>query len=198
MAGCSNLLQPIPTAISVPFPRVLEMFLAGYPELPAQMALAVAGPVHNHSVTMTNLGWTISAQVLAERFGIPRVVIINDFAAIAWATIGLHAADLFQIGGGIPVSNANRGVIGPGTGLGVSGLIATGDNWEALVGEGGHVTLAGISNKDEAGLIAHVTAEFGHCSAERLISGPGLARIYMLLAGVELPPRTSNAPRAGR
>lgn len=169
------------------FASVLESFLAGHPALPTQMALAVAGPVHNHSVTMTNLGWTISARNLAESFRIPRVVIVNDFAAIAWATTGLHSADLFQVGGGTPLSHANRGVIGPGTGLGVSGLIAAGTNWEALSGEGGHVTLAGI-NQEEAGLIANVRAEYGHCSAERLISGPGLARIYMLLAGVRLQP----------
>jgi glucokinase len=169
------------------FSSVLESFLAGHPTLPAQMALAVAGPVHNQSVTMTNLGWTICAEDLAESFRIPRVVIVNDFAAIAWATIGMNAADLFQVGGGTPLAKANRGVIGPGTGLGVSGLIAAGDNWEALTGEGGHVTLA-ATDPEEASLFARVAAEFGHCSAERLISGPGLARIYMLVAGAKLPP----------
>lgn len=169
------------------FADVLEDFLAGQSTLPAQMALAVAGPVKNQCVSMTNLGWTISATTLAAKFGIPRIVIVNDFAAIAWATIGLGPADLFQVGGGVPLATATRGVLGPGTGLGVSGLLATGQDWVALAGEGGHVTLAAITS-EETDLIVHVAAEFGHCSAERLLSGPGLARIYRFSGGARLSP----------
>ena len=169
------------------FADILDQFLAAQSSRPAEIGLAVAGPVYNHSVTMTNLGWTISARSLAAKFSIPRVAVINDFAAIAWATIALRSADLFQVGGGMSQSNANRGVIGPGTGLGVGGLIATNGDWAALASEGGHVTMP-AGNSEESSLIAAVTAEFGHCSAERLLSGPGLVRIHTLLGGHECPP----------
>lgn len=169
------------------FADVLEDFLAKQRLHPVQMALAVAGPLDNHSIVMTNLGWTISASALADRFGIEHVVVINDFAAIAWATLGLESADLLQIGGGTPQLIANRGVIGPGTGLGVSGLVSTGDDWTALVGEGGHVTMT-ATNDEQSHLLSQLVAEFGHCSAERLLSGPGLVRIYTLSGGTECSP----------
>jgi len=132
----------------VSFDALLEDFLVSHGVNPRRLAVAVAGPVHNQSVSMTNLGWHISAASLKQRFGIETVTMINDFAAIAWATLALEPMDLFQVGGGTALPNASRGVLGPGTGLGVSGLICDGQDWTAMVGEGGHVTLPATNSAE--------------------------------------------------
>ena len=169
------------------FDAVLEDFLGRNAVLPGRAALAVAGPVANNQVYMTNLGWSLSAVQLSAESGIQQVEIINDFAALAWATLELDMSGLYQIGRGTAQEHANRGIIGPGTGLGVSGLIYGDDGWSVMAGEGGHVTISATTHA-EAEMIGSVAREFGHCSAERLISGPGLVRIYTTIGGEECPP----------
>jgi glucokinase len=77
-------------------------------------------------------------------------------------------------------------LIGPGTGLGVSGLVPTGEagRYAALQGEGGHVTLA-ADNAREASVIEQLRAAFGHASAERAVSGPGLEALYGVLCRLD-------------
>jgi len=161
---------------------ILDDFLADTDHLPERAALAIAGPVQNNRVQMTNLGWELSGEKLAERLGFKQVELVNDFEALAWSTITLEETDLFQLGGGVALTLATRAILGPGTGLGVSGLVHNAGIWTAIAGEGGHVTLA-AGSKQEAALIEQVSREFGHCSAERLLSGSGLALIYKYLAG---------------
>jgi len=169
------------------FEAILSDFLQQLPQQPACAALSVAGPVAGNRVMMTNLGWTLDSSVLAAQFGFAAVHIINDFAALAWATLELGPADLQQIGGGAAVAAGNRGILGPGTGLGVSGLVRAGQDWAVVAGEGGHVTLA-ATTAEEAQIIAQVTHEHGHCSAERLVSGPGLVTLYELNGGEHCAP----------
>ena len=171
------------------FESILDNFLAGSDYRPDLAACAVAGPIRSNSVQMTNLGWQLSGASLAQRFGLQHVEIINDFEALAWATLSLKESDLRQIGGGGPVRLATRGILGPGTGLGVSGLVHNTETWTAIVGEGGHVSMsAGSAN--EARLIKKAGDDFGHCSAERLLSGAGLALIYGYLGGDRQLPET--------
>ena len=171
------------------FEAILDDFMFRSGCKSAQAALAVAGPVHNNSVQLTNLGWQLSGAALARRLRMTRVELVNDFAALAWATLSLKATDLQQIGPGEAAPAGNRGILGPGTGLGVSGLIHHAGEWAVVAGEGGHVTMPAVS-ADEARLIEQVTREFGHCSAERLVSGPGLTRIYTYLGGGAAAPET--------
>ena len=171
------------------FEAILDDFIARTECASAQAAFAVAGPVCDNAVELTNLGWRLSGASLAKRFGLTRVSLINDFAALAWATLSLKASDLYQVGGGDAVSFGNRGILGPGTGLGVSGLVHHAGGWAVIAGEGGHVTMP-AGSQDEARLIQEVTAEFGHCSAERLTSGPGLAHIFGYVGGGEAAPET--------
>jgi glucokinase len=175
---------------------VLAEFIATQGSRPDAAAIAIAGPVVEQAVMMTNLGWHISAASLQRQHSIPRVTIMNDFAALAWATLAFDQSDLVQsdnkselhqLGGGGPPAHASRGILGPGTGLGVSGLIRGDTAWAVLAGEGGHVTLAGTTAA-EYELIQSLATEFGHCSAERVLSGPGLANIYRHLNGTQLSP----------
>jgi glucokinase len=169
------------------FESIVNNFLTVTGQRPDLAACAVAGPVRNNSVQMTNLGWQLSGNSLAQRFGLKQVEIINDFEALAWATLSLKESDLHQVGGGKSVRLASRGILGPGTGLGVSGLAHNTEAWTAIAGEGGHVSMA-AGSVEEASLIKLAAEEFGHCSAERLVSGPGLARIYAYLgAGSQTP-----------
>ncbi len=169
------------------FDDALATYLQTVGMQPQRAALAVAGPVDNARVEMTNLGWHLVAADLAERHAIPRVEIMNDFAAQAWATLDLTDAELQPVGGGTVVPQANRAILGPGTGLGVSGLVRAADDWAVVAGEGGHVTLAG-STPLEHELIDYVASAQGHCSAEKLLSGPGLATIHTFLKDAPLAP----------
>jgi glucokinase len=82
----------------------------------------------------------------------------------------------------VPVAGAALGLIGAGTGLGVSGLLATGEGrWLPIAGEGGHVTLCAATAR-EAEIIEVCREEHGHVSAERLVSGMGLTNLHLAIA----------------
>jgi glucokinase len=149
---------------------------------PRHAVIAVAGPVKQQEVTLTNLGWHFSANSLQQQHRIAVVELMNDFAALAWATLMLQPADLMPVNAGEAIDDAPRAVIGPGTGLGVGGVVSARGGWTVVSGEGGHVTLAAMTERERQ-LIDAAHAEFGHCSAERLLSGSGLLYIYRWLGG---------------
>jgi glucokinase len=155
------------------------------PELaPRQAALAVAGPVTGDVVQITNHPWRFSSQELRRQLGLERLVVINDFSALALALPQLLDEELRPIGGGAPVPGAPKAVLGPGTGLGVAGLVPTPDGWLPLAGEGGHVDFA-PGDEREVEILRRLKRRWGHVSAERLLSGPGLVSLYLTLAELE-------------
>jgi glucokinase len=116
---------------------------------------------------------------------------LNDFAALAMSLPQLSRQDLRQLGGSERVEQAPYALVGPGTGLGVSALLPTGaGHWVPLAGEGGHITVAAADDY-EAEIIACCRREFGHVSAERLLSGMGLCNLYR--AVTQLAARSSLA-----
>jgi glucokinase len=160
---------------------------------PRRAALAVAAPIRGPQVRMINIDWEFSTDDLAALLRLGQVEVINDFAALAWALPVLGPADLVQVGGGEARTHTAKVVLGPGTGLGVAGLVPRGDGgWIAVPGEGGHVTLP-ASDAREAELIHQARERFGHVSAERLVSGPGLPVIHELLGGPPLKPEDISA-----
>ncbi len=147
--------------------------------------IGIATAVSGDEVRMTNHPWTFSVRELQRRLGVERCLVINDFTALALSLPALGAADLLAIGGGAAVAHAAIGLLGPGTGLGVSGLMPlAGGGWSALSGEGGHVTL-GAADAREAAVLALLRARFGHASAERALSGPGLVNLYHALCQLD-------------
>ncbi|HET9822993.1 MAG TPA: glucokinase [Burkholderiaceae bacterium] len=151
--------------------------LHGLPS-PRQLAFGIATAVTGDEVAMTNHPWRFSIEALRAELDVGRLVVLNDFEALAHAVPALGEPELCRIGAGQRVDNANMAVIGPGTGLGVSGLVADGHGgWRVIVGEGGHVTLAAATSR-EASLLAVLRERFGHVSAERALSGPGLVNLY--------------------
>jgi glucokinase len=109
------------------------------------------------------------------------LTVCNDFAAIAWGLPQLGAADRRPIGGGAPAPRATMAALGPGSGLGVSAVVPAADGWAVVAGEGGHVSLP-ASTTEEQDVTALLRERFGHCSAERVLSGQGLVNLYITLA----------------
>ncbi|MFZ6743157.1 glucokinase [Undibacterium sp. JH2W] len=144
-------------------------------------AFALANPIDGDQVRMTNRDWAFSIEDVRREFGLYTLLIVNDFTALAMSLPGLQAKDLMQVGGGTPVAKSVIGVLGPGTGLGVSGLIPTSDGFVTLGSEGGHVNFAPVDEREYA-ILQFAWKEWPHVSTERLISGPGMELIYRALA----------------
>lgn len=175
--------------------QVLQAYLDDLPRdlRPSSAALAVAAPVQGDEVELTNRGWKFSRAGLQRTLRLEQIVMVNDFTAVAMALPGLPEDRKHQIGGGQSRPGHPLGVIGPGTGLGVSGLLPAGDGWVAITGEGGHVTLA-PSNDREATVISLIRQQQGHVSAERLISGFGLCNLYLALRSLSGQPAEQVTP----
>ena len=106
----------------------------------------------------------------------------------------LDSGETYQIGGGIAIAGAPIAILGPGTGLGVSGLIeAPGGGWIALATEGGHATLAPADARERA-VVGALEARFGHVSIERAVSGPGLGNLALAIAAVDGLDRAALEP----
>jgi glucokinase len=149
---------------------------------PTRAALAVAAPIIGDEVQMINIGWRFSQNELRRELGLKRLQVINDFAAIAWALPLLKPADVVQIGGGKGALRTTLAALGPGSGLGVSALVPSADAWALVTGEGGHVSMPAATH-EEQDVIAMLRDRYdGHCSAERVLSGPGLVNLYVTLA----------------
>ncbi len=147
---------------------------------PTRAVLAVATSPQADLVSFTNNPWTFSVAELKAQLGLERLAVINDFHANALSVPHLAGSDLRQVGGGEPDAHAPMGVIGPGSGLGVSAVAASNSGHVAIPGEGGHVTMAAGSD-EEAAVIALLRQRFDHVSAERVLSGPGLVNLYNAL-----------------
>ncbi len=182
---------------------ILSDMLASLPAAarPTHAVLAVAAPIDGDTVHMVNIDWTFSAIELARQLGLRQVFLLNDFAALAHALPDLGPADLMAVGGGTPLAGAPKVVVGPGTGLGAAALVDIGGRWHAIAGESGHRTMGAADEREER-LIALARQRWGHCSAERLISGNGLSFLHEALHAETLAAEaigrriTQHEPRA--
>lgn len=159
---------------------------------PVRAAVGIAAPILSDQVEMVNIDWQFSQAELAEQFKFKRLMVVNDFAAIAWGLPYFGPADLKSVGAGSTVPHAPMAVIGPGSGLGVATLVPSTDGWAIAAGEGGNVTIS-TSTPQEIAVVELLQLNHGHCSAETLISGPGLVNIYTTLGqlkGREVEPVT--------
>ena len=153
---------------------------------PPCAAFGIANPVTGDQVAMTNHHWKFSVTALREGLGVSRFLLLNDFTALALSLTQLPESSKVQVGGGNAAPNAAIGLIGPGTGLGVSGLFPVGyqNKWMPIAGEGGHVSLT-ASTQHEFAAIQQLQKRYGHVSAERVISGAGLVDLYHALCDLK-------------
>ena len=167
---------------------VLGQFGVGTPDA---MCLAAAGPVVDGSIKITNNHWLVSSERLASEFDVDAVRLLNDFEAIAYSLPFLAAEDRTVIGvpQGIALSGRDFSVavLGPGTGLGVAGLIGRDRRLIPITGEGGHVAFAPETGL-QSEILAVLRSRFERVSAERLVAGSGLENIYTALADIRDEP----------
>jgi glucokinase len=167
------------------FHAAITAYLRTLPSLRIEhAAIAIANPVEGDEVRMVNYHWHFSIEQERERLGLETLVVVNDFTALAMAVPRLGPDEKRQVGGGVAREPSVIGVIGAGTGLGVSGLIPSNDGgWVALGAEGGHATIAPRDERELQILrFAWEELQHGHVSFERLLSGPGLELVYRALA----------------
>jgi glucokinase len=168
--------------------------LGSHYQRPRRAAMAMATALSGDTISFTNSHWRFSRSALQAELGLDELLALNDFEALALALPTLGETELI-CHGALPDVSGTLAVIGPGTGLGVAGVVRApgGADWIALPGEGGHASLS-AADDFEAELLRHVRGDYPHVSAERLLSGIGLP---VLQRGVDavlgLPTRQLSA-----
>lgn len=188
-------IQMLPTTADTS--RAVSKYLAanGSPSIRA-VACCGAGPVRQDgAIELTNADVRLEPASLAQAAGVRVSIVVNDFAAIAHAIPQLPAAQCQQLGGGEIGPNAPRVVIGAGTGLGVASLLPVEGGWTVVPGEGGHADLAPV-DEIQATVWQALRASHGRVSAETVLSGPGLERLYAALASGPAPSAAEIAQAA--
>jgi len=191
-------IRKYPTAGHATLADAIRAYLEDLGEPVAHAGIAVAAPLLQDTVKLTNATWTFAQSTLAQEAGLQAAHVFNDFEAQAYAVPYLEPAERHQLGGGEPVEGAPKIVLGPGTGLGVAGLVWSANGWIAVPGEGGHLTLA-AENERELSLIERMRKGLDRLSVERALSGPGLSELYQALAASrgfgEAPPSPADVER---
>ena len=155
--------------------------LANSPVRPRSAILAIAGPVDGDEIKLTNCPWVVRPRAMIERLGFADVVVLNDFEAQALAVVALGDAHLEKLGGGEIEKDAAKLVLGPGTGLGVAGLIHSAGRWIPVPGEGGHMDIGPRSARDFQ-VFPHIERLEGRISGEQILCGRGLVNLYQAVA----------------
>lgn len=179
--------------------QALEAYFSILPKQVKHLCIAIACPVESDQITMTNLSWAFSQRTLKEHLNLTSLYVINDYTAISLAVPFLSAQDKVQIGAGTAKKNGTTAVFGPGTGLGVSHIIKPADKWISLDGEAGHVSFT-PNTREQGDILFLLQTQFGHVSAERILSGQGLVNLYQSLCTLsqkksqfELPEQVTKA-----
>ena len=184
--GKEKKIQNIVSLPTIDYPNLIDAInyyleQNGSPQV-TEGAIAMACPIIGDRVKMTNHHWAFSIAETKSQLGFDRLLFLNDFTALAMALPHLPQHELHQFGGKTSIPGLPIALIGPGTGLGVSGLFPDGNGkWIPIAGEGGHVTACATNGREEA-IINMCRRDYDHISAERLISGMGLTNLYMAIA----------------
>ncbi|HEY2094037.1 MAG TPA: glucokinase [Thermoanaerobaculia bacterium] len=182
--GTTAREQRFESAAYKTFDDLLRAFLGAAPHGKIDSAcFAVAGPVFEDRAEVTNTGWFMSANGLAEAFSIGRVTLINDFYAVALGVPLLAAGDLISLNAGKRVASAPIAILGAGTGLGEAALVYDGKKYDVVPGEGGHADF-GPQDEEQGRLFVELLNKYGHVSWERVLSGMGLVNIDDFLRGI--------------
>jgi len=155
--------------------------LSASPVKPQSVIVAVAGPVDGDEIKLTNCPWVVRPRTLIGDLGFGDVVVLNDFEAQALAVVALGPDHLEKIGGGDAEKDAARLVLGPGTGLGVAGLIHSAGRWIPVPGEGGHMDIGPRTPRDFE-VFPHIEKLDGRISGEQILCGRGLVSLYRAIA----------------
>jgi len=164
--------------------EAMRAYLDRLDDPPAEAAIAVAGPVVDDRVSLTNSAWSFTKAELCSRCGLNSVLVLNDIQALALSISSLDGSDLRRIGGSEVEPRATKLVLAAGTGMGAATLVWTGARWLAVPGEGGHISFA-AHTKRERDVIDVLYADQQHVPVDRVVSGPGLAILYQAIAKLD-------------
>lgn len=151
---------------------------------PRSAILAVAGPVDGDEIDLTNCDWVVRPKQMIANLGFEDVTVLNDFEAQALAVVSIDKDYLHQIGGNDEEIVATRVVLGPGTGLGVAGLVRTSKAWVPVPGEGGHIDIGPRSARDYE-VFPHIETIEGRVAAEQILCGRGLRNLYLAICAAD-------------
>lgn len=151
---------------------------------PRSAILAVAGPIQGDEIPLTNAGWVIRPKDMLASLGLDDVLVINDFEAQALAVAAPADGDIVQIGGGSVLPRSSRVVLGPGTGLGVAGLIFAQNTWIPVPGEGGHVDIGPSSERDFQ-IWPFLEPIEGRMAREQILCGRGIMNLYRAVCAAD-------------
>lgn len=165
------------------FTEIVTDFLGPNPPGLLGAGFGVAGPVLRGRAKTTNLPWVIEAPALAEMLLLTQVSLINDLEAQMWATQSLTPSEYRTLQPGNP-DQGNHAILAAGTGLGCAALIDSAHGNVLMGTEGGHADFAPF-NEESAELGKALQAEFGTVSAEHVVSGPGIFRVYTFLRNLD-------------
>lgn len=160
-----------------------ESLLAGFLreiQTPQLAAFGVAGPVQGRTVRTTNLPWLIEAEVLQQRFGFERCLLLNDLEAMAYGLPALGEDGFCVLQPGEPGGHGNAAIIAAGTGLGEAGLFWDGKRHHPFATEGGHASFS-PQDEVEVELLRYLQRSHAHVSWERVVSGMGLLDLHDFL-----------------
>jgi glucokinase len=160
---------------------------------PNSAVLAVAGPVDSDEIELTNCPWVVRPRAMLANLGLTDLVVLNDFEAQALAVVALGEEHMEKIGGGEPEPGAGRVVLGPGTGLGVAGLIHALGRWIPVPGEGGHMDLGPRTARDFE-VFPYIERIEGRISGEQILCGRGLVNAYRAVAKADGRPAPFTLP----
>lgn len=179
--GALHAVQTLACADHARFEDAVRVYLAGANARVRHAVIAIANPVDGDTIRMTNHHWAFSIEAARRGLGLDTLLVVNDFTALAMSLPALQPGDLAQVGGGAALAGSAIGLVGAGTGLGVSGLVPNGERWVPLNSEGGHVAFSPLDER-EVTVLRHAWQRYDHVSAERFVSGPGLVLIREALA----------------
>jgi glucokinase len=160
---------------------IIRQFAAN--EWPDRICIAVAGPVLNGNVKLTNLSWDLNSKDMTNKLSTP-VYFLNDLEATGYGLAASQSNQLAPIHSGDITEEGNIAIIAAGTGLGEAGLFFDGENYHPFATEGGHSDFAPRTEQDLE-MWRFLQKKFGHVSWERVVSGPGIYTIFQFLKEVE-------------
>ncbi|MFY9332602.1 MAG: glucokinase [Porticoccaceae bacterium] len=151
---------------------------------PKGVCLAVACPADVEHIAFTNSHWQFTKTQLLQWFGCQRLVVINDFEAVAHGITELSDDDCIKIGGGEPVTHKPIGILGAGTGLGMAALVSHSNGYHVLDTEGGHADFAPVDQR-QMEVLTNLRKSYKRVSLERVLSGNGIVNIYKAICSIE-------------
>ncbi len=194
--GTLELIEPrkYPNADFANLDDAIAHYLGDIPYIPQRACIAIAGPVLSDFIRLTNIDWSFSARDLAEKFNFHHIEVTNDFTALAMSVPHEPEDNVFQVGSGSPRPYKPISVLGPGTGLGVSGLLWSGDHWLPIEGEGGNVAFS-PTNELEIELLRYALKTIPFVTCEHFLSGTGLTLLHQAMLEIHGKPSETLTAR---